>query len=145
MTISTDVTILAHDSSTSDYVHKTKVERVDIGNSVFIGCGSTILPGVKIGNNVIVGGGSVVSRDIPDNVIVAGNPAKHLRKRFDEELIGLLLKFKWWDKSVEEINSMIPILTCSDLSKVKAELEKRLNADSDDYEDIHDPCLRFQR
>ena len=40
---------------------------------------------------------------------------------------------------------MIPILTCSDLSKVKAELEKRLNADSDDYEDIHDPCLRFQR
>ena len=66
-------------------------------------------------------------------------------QRFDEELIGLLLKFKWWDKSVEEINSMIPILTCSDLSKVKAELEKRLNADSDDYEDIHDPCLRFQR
>ena len=65
-----------------------------------------------------------------------------MRKRFDEELIGLLLKFKWWDKSVEEINSMIPILTCSDLSKVKAELEKRLNADSDDYEDIHDPCLR---
>ena len=57
-----------------------------------------------------------------------------MRKRFDEELIGLLLKFKWWDKSVVEINSMIPILTCSDLSKVKAELEKRLNADSDDYE-----------
>ena len=70
---------------------------------------------------------------------------KVLRKRFDDELIGLLLQFKWWDKSVEEINSMIPILTCSDLSKVKAELEKRLNADSDDYEDIHDPCLRFQR
>ena len=68
-----------------------------------------------------------------------------MRKRFDEELIGLLLKFKWWDKSVVEINSMIPILTCSDLSKVKAELEKRLNADSDEYKDIHDPCQRFQR
>lgn len=79
------------------------------------------------------------------NTIVVGNPAKPLRKRFDEELIGLLLKFRWWDKSVEEINSMIPIFTCNDLSKVKAELAKRLIADSDDYEDIHDPCLRFQR
>ena len=96
-------------------------------------------------HGAIIGANSIVGSDVDPYTIVAGNPAKHLRKRFDEELIGLLLKFKWWDKSVEEINSMIPILTCSDLSKVKAELEKRLNADSDDYEDIHDPCLRFQR
>ena len=116
-----------------------------IGNDVWIGQNAVILPGVHIGDGAIIGANSIVGSDVDPYTIVAGNPAKHLRKRFDEELIGLLLKFKWWDKSVEEINSMIPILTCSDLSKVKSELEKRLNADSDDYEDIHDPCLRFQR
>ncbi len=55
-----------------------------------------------------------------------GNPAKVLRKRFDDELIGLLLKFKWWDKSIEEINALIPILTSSDLEKVREEIEARL-------------------
>ncbi len=55
------------------------------------------------------------------------NPAKVLRKRFDDELIGLLLQFKWWDKSIEEINELIPILTCSDLEKVREELKKRLD------------------
>jgi virginiamycin A acetyltransferase len=49
-----------------------------------------------------------------------------LRKRFNDELIGLLLQFKWWEKSVEEINSLIPILTCSDLEKVREEIEARL-------------------
>ena len=44
----------------------------------------------------------------------------------DDELIELLLKFKWWDKRVEEINSLIPILTCSDLEKVREEIEARL-------------------
>jgi virginiamycin A acetyltransferase len=55
------------------------------------------------------------------------NPAKVLRKRFDDELIGLLLQFKWLDKSIEEINELIPILTCSDLEKVREELKKRLD------------------
>ena len=58
--------------------------------------------------------------------IIIGNPAKVLRKRFDDELIEMLLRFKWWDKSIEEINSLIPILTCSDLEKVGNELKKQL-------------------
>ena len=49
-----------------------------------------------------------------------------LRKRFDDELIDLILRFKWWDRSIEEIDSLIPILTCSDLGKVKEELRVRL-------------------
>ena len=55
-----------------------------------------------------------------------GNPARALRKRFDDELVDMLLRFRWWDKSVEEINSLIPILTCSDLERVRKELKARL-------------------
>ena len=49
-----------------------------------------------------------------------------IQKRFDDEMIELLLKFKWWDKSIGEINELIPILTCSDLNKVKVEIKKQL-------------------
>jgi len=49
-----------------------------------------------------------------------------VRKRFDEELIEILLKLRWWDKSIEEIENLMPILSSSDLEKVKEELKTRL-------------------
>ena len=64
--------------------------------------------------------------DIDPYTIVVGNPAKVLRKRFDNELIDLLLRFKWWDKPIEEINALIPLLTRSDLEIVRKELHARL-------------------
>lgn len=94
-----------------------------VGNDVWIGQNSTILPGVHIGDGAIIGLNSVVTRDVPPYTIVAGNPAKTVRKRFDDELIDLLLKLKWWDKSIEEINALIPLLSCSDLAKVKQEIK----------------------
>lgn len=97
-----------------------------VGNDVWIGQNATILAGVHIGDGAIIGCNSVVGSDIPPYTIAAGNPAKPVRKRFDDELIKLLLRFKWWDKSIEEINALIPILTCSDLEKVKEEIKKRL-------------------
>ena len=99
-----------------------------IGNDVWIGQNAVILPGVHVGDGAIIGANSVVGSDVAPYTIVIGNPAKVLRKRFDdEELINLLLYFKWWDKSIEEINSLIPILTCSNIQKVKVELKKRLD------------------
>ncbi|KAB1183232.1 hypothetical protein F6450_04625 [Photobacterium damselae subsp. damselae] len=50
-----------------------------IGNNVFVGYGTIIMPGVKIGSNVVIGAGSVITRDIEDNVVVAGNPAKKIK------------------------------------------------------------------
>lgn len=97
-----------------------------IGNDVWIGQNVTILPGVLIGDGAIIGANSVVASDVAPYTIVAGNPAKLIRKRFDDELTALLLKFKWLDKSIDEINSLIPILTSGDLKKVKAELNARL-------------------
>lgn len=97
-----------------------------IGNDVWIGQNAVILPGVSIGDGAIIGANSVVGSNIAPYTIVAGNPAKVIRKRFDEELIDLMLRFKWWDKSITEINELIPILTCSDLEKVREELKAKL-------------------
>ena len=95
-----------------------------IGNDVWIGQNSTILPGVHIGDGAIIGLNSVVGSDVKPYTIVAGNPAKQIRKRFDNELIKLLLKLKWWDKSIKEINELIPILTDNNLAEVKKKLKK---------------------
>ena len=70
------VHILAHDASTGLFLGYTKVSNVKIGNNVFIGAGSIVLPGVTIGDNVVIGAGSIVSRDIPTNSVAVGNPAK---------------------------------------------------------------------
>lgn len=59
---------------------------ISVGNNVWFGGGVKVMPGVKIGNNVVIGGGSIVTKDIPDNVIAAGNPCKVLRAITDADL-----------------------------------------------------------
>lgn len=103
-----------------------------IGNDVWIGQNAMILPGVHVGDGAIIGASSVVGSDVPPYTIVAGNPAKEIRRRFDDELIKLLLEYKWWDKSIEEIDSLIPALTCSDLEKVRGKLRKYLREGKND-------------
>ena len=97
-----------------------------IGNDVWIGQNAVILPGVHIGDGAIIGASSVVGTSVAPYTIVAGNPAKILRKRFDDELIDLLLAVRWWDKSIEEIDALIPVLTSSNLTWVRKELQARL-------------------
>lgn len=62
-----------------------KAKQVKIGNNVWFGGGVTVLPGITVGNNVVIGAGSVVTKDIPDNVVAAGNPCKIIRKIEEEE------------------------------------------------------------
>lgn len=95
-----------------------------IGNDVWIGQNAVILPGVCIGDGAIIGANSIVGSNVDPYSKVVGNPARVIQKRFDDEMIDLLLKFRWWDKSIDEINRLIPILTCSDLEKVKNEIKK---------------------
>ena len=94
-----------------------------VGNDVWIGENVTIMPGVKIGDGVIIGKHSVVTKDIPPYCIVGGNPAKIIKKRFDDEIINLLLELKWWDRPIKEINELIPLLTNSDINYVKEYLK----------------------
>ncbi len=97
-----------------------------IGNDVWIGHNATILPVVHIGVGAIIGASSVVGSDVEPYTIVAGNPAQFIRKRFDEELTNLMLEWRWWDKAIEEINALIPILTSSDLTEVKRKVKEML-------------------
>lgn len=84
-------------------------ETVQIGNDVWIGMNSTVLPGIKIGNGAIIGAGSVVTKDVPDYAIVVGNPAKILKYRFDKQIIESLLNINWWDLPKEVIKEHIDL------------------------------------
>ena len=70
--------------------------------------------------------GLIIEMSVPPYSIAVGNPCRVVKMRFDDELIELLLKFKWWDKSIEEIEELMPILSCGDLEKVKKEIQARL-------------------
>ena len=76
VTLAPRVHILCHDASTKQFLNYTKIGRVTVGDNVFIGAESVILPGVTIGNNVIIGANSTVTHDVPDNTVAAGCPAR---------------------------------------------------------------------
>lgn len=76
VTMAPRVHILCHDASTKQFLNYTKIGRVTIGDNVFIGAGTVVLPGVTIGNNVIIGANSTVTHDIPKNSVAAGSPAR---------------------------------------------------------------------
>lgn len=79
VTMAPRVHILCHDASTKEFIGLTKIGRVTVGNNVFIGAETVVLPGVTIGDNVIIGANSTVTRDVPSNSVVAGSPARVIR------------------------------------------------------------------
>lgn len=100
----------------------------EIGNDVWIGRASVIMPGVKIGDGAIIAAHSVVTKDIEPYSIVGGNPAKLIRKSFDNELISLLLKTQWWNFEPAELVDFLPTLCNPDLDRVRSVLKERLSA-----------------
>jgi acetyltransferase-like isoleucine patch superfamily enzyme len=84
---------------------------VIIGNDVWIGYGATIMSGVEIGNGAVIAARSHVVKSVAPYELVGGNPAKHIKFRFNDEIINLLLDLKWWDKPESLIRALIPTLT----------------------------------
>lgn len=76
---------------------------VVIGNDVWIGDQAIVLPGVTVGDGAIIGAGAVVTRSVDPFTIVAGNPARIIRKRFSQEAIEEVIKLAWWDWSPREM------------------------------------------
>lgn len=118
----TNCRILTHDASTKKFLGYTKTGHVTIGNNVFVGADSVILPNTIIGNNVIIGAGTVVAHDIPDNSVVIGNPCQVIcsceeyierqRKRMEE--------FPVFDFAGRELNDISRAVEQEALKKAKA-------------------------
>jgi virginiamycin A acetyltransferase len=97
---------------------KSKGDTV-VGNDVWIGNNTTIMPGLKIGDGAIIGTNSLVTKDVAPYTIVGGNPAKEIRKRFDDETIQLLLTIKWWDWDVQKITDNLEVITNGKIDELK--------------------------
>jgi len=86
-----------------------------IGNDVWIGFGSVILSGVTIEDGAVIGAGAVVSKDVAPYSIVAGNPAREVRKRFSDDIIARLLDLQWWNWPEAKITQYLPLLCSGDV------------------------------
>ncbi|MCH5245824.1 MAG: antibiotic acetyltransferase [Muribaculaceae bacterium] len=107
------------------------VKVTTIGNDVWIGNGAIILNGVTIGDGAVIGAGAVVTKDVEPYTVVAGIPAKVIKKRFDDNTIERLLKIKWWNWTLEKIGQCQDLiigqtLTPENLEKLE-EISPRLN------------------
>ena len=89
------VSIQGHPATKGDVV---------VGNDVWIGHGALLLSGVKIGDGAVIGAGSVVTKDVEDYAVVAGNPAKFVKYRFDETIRKNLKELAWWDWSDQKVS-----------------------------------------
>jgi virginiamycin A acetyltransferase len=91
-----------------------------IGNDVWIGYESVIMPGVRIGHGAIVAAKSVVVSDVPSYAVVGGNPAKVLKKRFSDEIIQALLEIAWWDWDIGKVTRNLERIVGADLTALRS-------------------------
>jgi acetyltransferase-like isoleucine patch superfamily enzyme len=107
--------------------HPSSKGDIIIENDVWIGDGAIIMSGIKISNGAVIGAKSLVTKNIGPYEIWGGNPAKFIKKRFNEETINFLLDLKWWDFPDDEINKIIPYLCSNDINSLKSYIENGKN------------------
>jgi virginiamycin A acetyltransferase len=91
-----------------------------VGNDVWIGYDSMVMPGVTIGDGAIIATRSVVVSDVPPYAIVGGNPAKVVRRRFSDEIVAALLEIAWWNWSAERISQNLERIMAADVDALRA-------------------------
>jgi virginiamycin A acetyltransferase len=89
---------------------------IEVGHDVWIGTEAPTLPGVTIGHGAVIGARAVVARDVPPCAVMAGNPARVVRMRFDAETVARLLAIAWWDWPAGRVACAIPALVRGDVA-----------------------------
>lgn len=100
-----------------------------IGSDVWIGSGAMILSGVTIGHGAVIAARAVVAKPVPPYAVVAGNPARLVRTRFDEATVARLLEARWWDLPDETIRSLVPLIQSPDIEALLAACARARGAD----------------
>jgi phosphonate metabolism protein (transferase hexapeptide repeat family) len=85
-----------------------RAHHITIGHDVWIGHGAIVLPGRNIGTGAVIAAGAIVTKDVPAYTIVAGNPARAIKRRFPEAIAERLLALKWWDWQHESLRTALP-------------------------------------
>ncbi|WP_024514503.1 chloramphenicol acetyltransferase [Bradyrhizobium sp. Tv2a-2] len=98
----------ADEADDAEFFAWRKSHRVHIGHDVWIGHGAIVLPGRRIGHGAVIAGGAIVTKDVPDYTIVAGNPARAIRRRFSEEIAGRLMRLGWWNWDHAALRMALP-------------------------------------
>ncbi len=96
---------------------------ISVGNDVWIGEGTRIMPGVTVSDGAVIGAGTVVTRDIPPYALVAGNPGRVKKMRFAEREIEFLLQLQWWNWPTEKIRRFAPLLCAPDIEELRRHIE----------------------
>ncbi|MGJ4946368.1 DapH/DapD/GlmU-related protein [Bradyrhizobium sp. HKCCYLS1011] len=96
------------ESDDAEFFAWRKQHHVKIGHDVWIGHGAIVLPGRSIGTGAVVAAGAVVTKDVPAYTIVAGNPARPIKRRFPEEIAERLVRLAWWDWDHEALRAALP-------------------------------------
>lgn len=105
-----------------------QTKRTTIGSDVWIGSKATILAGISIGHGAVIGTGSIVTKDIPPYSIAAGNPARIIRKRFEDDLCAELIEMNWWKLEDAELKKLLNIFQTANPSLETIELLKSLKS-----------------
>src|SRR3984893_4664309 len=92
----------------AEFFEWRRSHRVHIGHDVWIGHGAIVLPGRNIGTGAVVAAGAIVTHDVPGYTIVAGNPARPIKRRFSEAVCDRLAELAWWDWDHEALRRALP-------------------------------------
>jgi len=90
-----------------------------IGNDVWIGTEAMIMSGVRVGDGAIIASRAVVTKDVKPYSIVGANPAKHIRYRFTEQKIAILLEIQWWTWTEEQLKGAMPLMCSEDIDGLR--------------------------
>jgi phosphonate metabolism protein (transferase hexapeptide repeat family) len=96
------------ESDDAEFFEWRREHHVHIGHDVWIGHGAVILPGRSIGTGAVIAAGAIVTKDVPAYTIVAGNPARPIKRRFPESIAGRLAELAWWDWDHETLRRALP-------------------------------------